>query len=96
MLPVLRLILQQHASSAREPQLQGYREVLNTYRPPGQKSWSKALVRHGSDALVALAAVLGIAAEDIQAREPAGTGAGRHPSNPKAGRLLSVIGGQGG
>jgi hypothetical protein len=29
--------------------------VLNTYRPPGQTSWSKALVRHGADPAVALA-----------------------------------------
>jgi hypothetical protein len=39
--------------------------VLNTYRPPGQTSWSKALVRHGADARVALAKVLGVPAGDI-------------------------------
>ena len=33
--------------------------VLNTYRPPGQTSWSKALVRRGVDPRVALAAVPG-------------------------------------
>jgi len=42
--------------------------VLNTYRPPGQTSWSKALVRHGADARVALAEVLGVSAEDIRVR----------------------------
>ena len=45
--------------------------VLNTYRPKGQTSWSKALVRHGADARMAIAAVLGVPAEDIGVREPA-------------------------
>ena len=48
------------------------RGVLKTYRPPGQTNWSKALVRQGADARVALATVLGVPAEDIRARE--GTG----------------------
>jgi hypothetical protein len=43
--------------------------VLNTYRPSGQTRWSKALVRHGTDARLALAAVLGRPAEDIRVRE---------------------------
>jgi hypothetical protein len=43
--------------------------VLNPYRPPGQTSWSKALVRHGADPRMALAAVLGVAADDILVRE---------------------------
>jgi hypothetical protein len=43
--------------------------VLNTYRPPGQTRWSKALVRHGTDARLALAALLGVPAEDIRMRE---------------------------
>jgi hypothetical protein len=43
-------------------------EVLKTYRPPGQTRWSKALVRHGADARVALATVLGVPAEDIRVR----------------------------
>src|SRR5215472_4930042 len=47
--------------------------VLNTYRPPGQTSWSKALVRHRIDPRVAIAAVLGLAAEDIQVKEVAGS-----------------------
>jgi hypothetical protein len=46
--------------------------VLNTYRPRGQTSWSKALVRHGSDARLALAVVLGVPAEDIRVRESVG------------------------
>jgi hypothetical protein len=43
--------------------------VLDTYRPPGQTSWSKALVRHGVDARVALAGVRGVSAEEIVVRE---------------------------
>jgi hypothetical protein len=46
--------------------------VLKTYRPPGQTSWSRALVRHGADARVALAAVLGLLAEDILVRDCSG------------------------
>ena len=46
--------------------------VLKTYRPPGQTSWSKALVRHGADPGLALAEVLGVPAEDIRVRERAG------------------------
>jgi hypothetical protein len=42
--------------------------VLNTYRPKGQTSWSKALVRDGADAGLALASVLGVPAEDVQVR----------------------------
>ena len=40
--------------------------VLNAYRPPRQTSWSKALVRHGADARVALASALGVPADDIR------------------------------
>jgi hypothetical protein len=43
--------------------------VLNTYRPPGQTSWSKALVRHGADPGEALAGVLGVPAADIRVRD---------------------------
>jgi len=50
--------------------------VLNTYRPPGQTRWSKALVRYGVDPRVALGAVLNVAAEEIKMRE----GAGLEPS----------------
>jgi hypothetical protein len=42
--------------------------VLNEYRPPGQTSWSRALVRHGADPQSALAEVLGVPAEDIRVR----------------------------
>jgi len=42
--------------------------VLNTYRPKGQKSWSKALVRHGADAREAIAAVLEVPAEHVGVR----------------------------
>ena len=43
--------------------------MLALNRPPGQTSWSKALVRHRADARAALAAVLGVAGEDIQVRD---------------------------
>ena len=33
-------------------------------------------MRHGFDPRIAIAAVLGLSAEDVQVREPAGTGAG--------------------
>ena len=36
----------------------------------GQTSWSKALVRHGAEARAAIAAVLGLPAEDIGVRDP--------------------------
>ena len=45
--------------------------VLNTYRPPGQTRWSKALVRHGADPAVALAGVLEVSPKDIQVRKGA-------------------------
>jgi hypothetical protein len=47
-------------------------DVLNTYRPPAQTRWSKALVRHGADPRIALAAVLGKPADDIRVREGSG------------------------
>jgi len=43
--------------------------VLNTYRPPGQTSWSKALVRHGADPREALAKVLDVPAGDLRLRD---------------------------
>jgi hypothetical protein len=52
------------------------RGVLNTYRPPDQTSWSTALIRHGADPRMALAAVLEVAAEDIRVREGGGPNAG--------------------
>src|SRR5882724_4753159 len=42
--------------------------VLNTYRPQGHTSWSRALVRHRADARAAIAAVLGVPAEQIGVR----------------------------
>ena len=46
--------------------------VIHLYLPSGRRGpWSKALVRQGADPRMALAAVLGMAAEDIQVREPA-------------------------
>jgi len=48
--------------------------VIHLYRPSGRRGkWSKALVRRGVDPRMALAAVLGVAAEDIQVREAAGS-----------------------
>ncbi len=38
------------------------------YKPKRQKRWSKALVRHGADAREAIAAVLGVPAEQIGVR----------------------------
>jgi hypothetical protein len=66
--------------------------------PPGQTSWSKALVRHGADARVALAAVLGVGAEDIAVRESCGSdGAAKAntvpttaPSNPSTPNTAAV------
>ena len=43
------------------------------YKPRRRRRWSSALVRHGADPRMALAAVLGLAAEDIQVREGAGS-----------------------
>jgi hypothetical protein len=43
--------------------------VLNGYRPKGQTNWSRALVRHGADARPAIAAVLGVPAEQIGMRD---------------------------
>jgi len=46
--------------------------VIHLYRPRGRRGkWCRALVRHGADPRMALAAVLGVAAEDIQVREAA-------------------------
>jgi hypothetical protein len=58
--------------------------VLNTYRPPRQTSWSKTLVRHGADARVALAGVLGVGAEDIlvRNRDEEGLVPGAQPDSP--------------
>jgi hypothetical protein len=39
--------------------------VLVDYKPKRQRRWSKALVRHGADAPLAIAAALGVPAEDI-------------------------------
>jgi hypothetical protein len=46
--------------------------VLNTYRPPGQTSWSKVIVRHRADPQSALAEVLGVPAERIRVRHAEG------------------------
>jgi hypothetical protein len=44
--------------------------VIHLYRPKGRRGkWSKALIRHGADPRVALAAVLGVTAEDIRVRK---------------------------
>ena len=51
----------------KEP-LKPNRDIIRDYRPPGQTSWSRALVRHGAGPASALAKVLGVAAENIQVR----------------------------
>jgi hypothetical protein len=45
------------------------RRILVLVPGAGQPSWSKALVRHGADPVVALAEVLGVATADIRLRE---------------------------
>ena len=40
--------------------------------PKRQRRWSKALARHGADARSAIAAVLGVPAEQIGVRDNAG------------------------
>ena len=47
--------------------------VIHFYRPRGRRGkWSKALVRHGADPGLALAAVLGVGAGDIRVRNCGG------------------------
>jgi hypothetical protein len=58
--------------------------VVNRYRPPGQTSWSKAVVRHGADPRTAIAGVLGVAAEDVQVRELARQTLSSTPVRPPA------------
>ena len=43
--------------------------VLVDHKPKRQRRRSKALVRHGADAREAIAAVLGVPAEDIRVKE---------------------------
>ena len=43
--------------------------VIVDYKPRRQRRWSRALVRHGADAREAIAAVLGVPAEDIGVRD---------------------------
>ena len=51
--------------------------VIHLYRPRGRRGkWSRGLVRHGANPRMALAAVLGVAPEDILLRQ----GAGREPT----------------
>jgi hypothetical protein len=61
---------------ARENPLEAYRGIIRVWgviadyrRSGGHGRWSKALVRHGADARVALARVLGVSAGDIRVRE---------------------------
>jgi len=59
--------------------------VFVEYKPKRQRRWSKALVRRGADPRTALAKVVGVAAEDIQVKEAAGSG-----SPARAGTVLKV------
>jgi len=43
--------------------------VLVDYKPKRQRRWSRSLVRHGADARSAIAAVLGVSAEDLVTRD---------------------------
>ena len=46
--------------------------VLVEYKPKRQRRWSRALVRHGAEAREAIAAVLGVPAEQIGVRSTPG------------------------
>jgi hypothetical protein len=64
-----------HWTAKKPPK--AYRDIIRVWgllghRPPGQTSWSKALVRHGANPRVALAGVLGAGAEDIRVRDRPG------------------------
>jgi hypothetical protein len=54
--------------------IKAYRDIIRVwgvfadYKPKRRRRWSKALVRHGADPEIALAAVLGVPAEEIEAR----------------------------
>jgi hypothetical protein len=43
--------------------------VFVDYKPKRQRRWSRALVRHRADARAAIAAVLGVPAEQIGVRD---------------------------
>jgi hypothetical protein len=45
--------------------------IIVDYKPMRQRRWSRALVRHGAEAREAIAAVLGVAAEDLVTRDRA-------------------------
>ena len=72
---------------AKNP-LEPYRDLIRVwgvfvdYKPKRRRRWSKALVRHVADPRTALAAVLGVAAEDIQVREAAGSEPPLRPIGP--------------
>ena len=53
--------------------------VFVDYKPRRQRRWSRALVRHGADPQMALAAVVGVVPGDIQVRPP-GSGIGPRAS----------------
>jgi hypothetical protein len=58
--------------------------VLNTYRPPGQTSRSRALVRHGADPGEALAEVLGVRAGGYSGEGPPRVGEALPAPDPEA------------
>jgi hypothetical protein len=66
----------EHSKNPLHPSIFTIRDwgVLVEYRPKQQKRWSKAIVRHGADARLALAAVLGLPAEDILVKGTGGAG----------------------
>ena len=42
------------------------------YKPRRRRRWSSALVRHGADPRMALAAVLGVSIDDIRVKDSPG------------------------
>ena len=56
--------------------------VIVEYKPKQQRPWSRALVRHGADPRTALAAVLGVDADDFHVKDGGGPMANTAPSRP--------------
>jgi len=56
--------------------------VIVEYKPKQQRPWSRALVRHGADPRTALAAVLGVDADDLHVKDGGAPTANTTPSRP--------------
>jgi hypothetical protein len=84
---------------------EAYRDIIRVwgifvdYKPKRRRRWSKALVRRGADPRLALAAVLEVAAEDIDVRQVAGseppakanTAPRPRPNNPNTNEPVSPV-----